>query len=142
MTLKQYIIEQRDIARKNNHKIVLSCCNMIISKIQTFETSGKEKKEAIDNNIITILQQYKKQVSEELTFAIDTEKKNDLEKEISVIDSFLPEQITDDELSLLIQTSQIELNNNKGKIIGYVKQMVNGKADGKRISDMVNKLVV
>lgn len=142
--IKEEIIKVRDNNRKAGLRSIVDCCNMLLSKIQTYEKSGKQEIIADDNAVISILQKYKKQVNEEIEFAT---KQNLLDKigalhlEIIVIDSFLPKQISDDDLQVLIESVRSELADNKGKIIGRVKQLTGGTADGKRINEMVNKVI-
>lgn len=69
------------------------------------------------------------------------EKAKREEEELSVLEEFLPEQLSDEELDKIVDEA-IEATGAKGmsdmsNVIGDVMGKVKGKADGKRVSEIV-----
>jgi len=65
--------------------------------------------------------------------------------ELSIIEAYLPSQLSDDELKELVQAivdkADISSPKEMGKVMGPAMAQLKGKADGKRISDMVKALI-
>jgi uncharacterized protein len=68
------------------------------------------------------------------------------EEELAVIESFLPAQMTEDqikvEVSKIIKDSGADGMKDMGKVMGMASQHMKGKADGKLISDIVKQLLM
>ncbi len=68
------------------------------------------------------------------------------DEELEVIETFLPEQIGEEELKNEISAiiTQVGANGMKdmGKVMGIASQKLKGKADGKAISQIVKKLLM
>ena len=67
------------------------------------------------------------------------------EKELSIIMSYLPEQLSQTEIEAIVKDGIKETNANSlqdiGKVMSWVMPKVKGKADGKIISATVNKIL-
>jgi uncharacterized protein YqeY len=65
------------------------------------------------------------------------------EAEARVIDAYLPEQLSDDELAALVGTAVEEAGaespKEMGKVMSIVMPKVEGRADGKRVSQAVRE---
>jgi uncharacterized protein YqeY len=65
------------------------------------------------------------------------------EAQAAIIEEFLPVQMSDDELEstvgLIIETSEASGMKDMGKVMGMASKQLAGKADGKRIADIVKK---
>ena len=63
--------------------------------------------------------------------------------EAAVIESYLPEQISDEELGVIVDEAMAATGADSmkemGKVIGMVMPKVKGRADGKRVSTMVRE---
>ena len=107
-----------------------------------------ERKELIDEDIIKLIQRGIKQREEAIT-QYSAASRNDLvEKEQEQIDIFmeyLPKQLSDEELESIIKSiiseTGAESMKDMGKIMNPAKEKIGGSADGKRINDMVKKLL-
>lgn len=64
-------------------------------------------------------------------------------REKAIIEGYLPKQLTDDELSQIVDETIAQLPEKNpqamGKVIGTVKQRTEGAADGTRIAQMVKE---
>jgi uncharacterized protein YqeY len=66
-------------------------------------------------------------------------------EELAIIDEYLPEQLGDDEIRSVVQDviSQTEAASmqDMGKVMGGVMQRLKGRADGRRINEIVRSLL-
>ena len=67
-------------------------------------------------------------------------------EEIAVLEEFLPQQLTADELAIAIKEIIVSLNvtdpKDMGKVIGAANKSLAGKSDGKSIAAMVKQLLL
>ena len=67
-------------------------------------------------------------------------------QEIEILASYLPQQLTDEELENIVSDAIKAVNaqsmKDMGKIMGKVNEVAKGRADGKRINEMVKKLLL
>lgn len=129
-------------ALKAGKKQELKVLRFVLSQIK-YEEIAKQK-ELSDEEIVSLLQKEIKKRKE----AIEMFKKgnrSDLVKEeeeqITIIQKFLPQQLTEEELNKVIDEvlSLEKEEKNMGKIIGLVVSRVKGKADGSTVADLVRQ---
>lgn len=128
-------------AGQSQHTLVL---RTLLGVIQNAETSGKEKQDFDDAQIIVILQKERKK---RLDTAAEYEKYGAHERsmkelmEVGIIDTYLPEMLTDVELSNIIDEVFSTFENptirDMGSIMRSVNERAAGRADGKTISEIV-----
>ena len=67
------------------------------------------------------------------------------EAEVEILSEFLPEQLTDDEIAALARTAIAETGAtgaaDTGKVMGRVAPQTKGRADGRRVSEIVRGLL-
>ena len=67
------------------------------------------------------------------------------EAEVAILSEFLPEQLTDDEITALARAAIDETGasgpSETGKVMGRVAPQTKGRADGRRVSDIVRGLL-
>ena len=98
------------------------------------EIISKEKKKRVD-----ALEQFKKANREDLIAQT--------EKEINILESYLPKQLSDDELShevwrIINEQDAWTIEDDFGRIMRASKLELGNKVDGKRLSDMVKKKLI
>lgn len=147
MSLKSQIQEDLTNAMKAKEEIKLSALRMLKADIMKFEVSGA-KKEATDEDIITIIQKQVKQRkdSEQQFRDGDREEMADKEaKEATILSEYLPEQMSEEDVRKIVQETIREVGATSkadmGKIMGAVMPKVKGKADGKIINKLVMELL-
>ena len=132
MSLIETINENLNTALKNKNKTLISTLRLVLAAIKNKEIANRsgEKKEAIkDAEIITILRKMKKQRQD----SVELYKKGgrqellDIEmNEIKIIDSFLPQQLNEEETKKICKEAieSLKASNMKdmGKIMGYLKK--------------------
>lgn len=145
MSLRTTLQEAQKVAMKEGNKESLSTLRMLWSAVRNAEID--KGSEMTDEEIQGLISRQVKQLRDATT---DFEKggRNDLieqsQKEITLLSEYLPVQLTDDELLALVK-NVIEKTNgekNTGVIMGAVMKEVNGKADGKRVREIVAKILL
>lgn len=144
MDMKQRLLEDLKIAMRNKEvlkKDLLQICRSEVLKIE------KDKKTELDDaGVIDVLaKEYKKRadVIEELGDREDLKEKYN--KEMEVIESYLPEQLTETELTKIVQLTITETGANSmrdmGKLMQAIMPKVRGRADGNKVNLIVRKLL-
>lgn len=130
-------------AKEINKRDSIRAINTMIKQVEV-----DNRVELEDKDIIQLIQKGVKQREEAIIQYKEASREDLIEKEQSQIDVFslyLPKQLTDEELETIIKDiiSEVGATSMKdmGKIMGSAKQKVEGKADGKRINQMVKKLL-
>jgi uncharacterized protein YqeY len=150
MSLKDTIGEDIKCAMKAKDKIRLETVRSIKKAILEKEVELRVK--GIDSlneeQEIELLSQLAKQRRDSITQYRNAQRDDlaDQEaQELAIIETYLPEQISDEELTKIIDEIIIEVEaktaKDLGKVMGKAMQKLKGKADGKKIQELVkNKL--
>lgn len=146
MTLKAQIETSIIEAMKSKDSGKLRGLRDIKAQLLLAETSGKGGlNEAIE---LAILQKMAKQRQDSLSI-FEEQGREDLaikeREELSLIQTYLPVPLKDDELTSIIkesiESSGAEGMKDMGKVMGIVKLKVEGRADGRTISEIIKKLL-
>ncbi len=131
---------------KNKDSIRKSVITMIRAAIKQKEVD--ERVELTEDDILDIISKQQKQRKDALAEFEKAQREDLIEQtkqEIEIIASYLPKQLTDEELEIIVRDAIQELNaqsmKDMGKIMGKVNEVAKGRADGKRINEMVKKLL-
>jgi uncharacterized protein len=130
-------------AMRNKEKDKLSVIRMIKASLQN-EAIKLGNNELSEEEEVTILSRESKQRKDSL-HEFDKAGRQDLvEKvraELAIVELYMPEQLSDDELSEIVKETISEIGANSkadmGKVMAAIMPKVKGKADG----SLVNKLV-
>ena len=149
MNIEHEINESIKSSMKSKDTIRLESLRAIKSAILLEKTKTGSKDQVDEDIILKILQKMVKQRNESAKIYIEQKREELAEVEISqakIITEFLPEQLSESELSEIIDSVIIDLNaesmKDMGKVISNVNQKVSGKAEGRVIAEMVkNKLM-
>ncbi len=129
-------------ALKNSEKERLNALRNLISKIKSEEI---EKGETLsDDECLKVCIKNAKQIKESIS-QFEKGGRQDLaekeKKELDIISSYLPEELTDNEIIAIIKNIVNNVNasgpSDMGKIMGPVMGKVAGRADGKRVQKFV-----
>lgn len=113
---------------------------MVLSAITNEEVSGKEARELTDEDVITVLGREAKK-RREAAEAYDDASRAELadreRAELVVIESYLPEQMSDEELASIVEAAVSEVaatgaegGRAMGAVMKIVQPKVKGRADG------------
>ncbi|BAJ63463.1 MULTISPECIES: GatB/YqeY domain-containing protein [Anaerolinea] len=146
MLSRQSIEQALKEAMRSNDEVARRTLRMILSAIKLAEV---EKGASLDETaLVAVLQKELKSRRESIA---DAEKANrpDLAEaakaEIAVIESFLPKQLTLEELEQIAREAILEANAttpaDMGKVMKILMPKVQGRAAGDQVSQMVRKLL-
>lgn len=148
MPLKEKITADMLAAMKAKDEVKLSALRLLKTAIIKFEVAGKAKREAADEDVLTITGKEVKQRKD----SIDAYRKGgreDLavreEAEMKILQGYLPAQMGDDELAAVVKeviaAAGAVSKADFGKIMSTVMARVKGKADGRQVSRAVGKML-
>ncbi len=149
MSLHKQILEDMKAAMKARDKERLEAIRGIKSAIMLAQTEkGGTQDELADEDIIKIIQKLHKQRMESATVYKEQNRDDLADKELSeanVMEDYLPAQMSDAELEevlkgIINETGAASMAD-MGKVMGIASRQLAGKADGKRISGVVKKLL-
>lgn len=134
MTLKTQIREDMIAAMKSGDKDRLKVVRLMMAAIKQIEID--KRIELDDATTLDVLNKMVKQRHDSVTQFRDGGRE-DLAKieieEISVLEAYLPEQLTAAEMDELIDRAIADTGANSmrdmGKVMGFIKQMAEGRAD-------------
>ncbi|HXF76046.1 MAG TPA: GatB/YqeY domain-containing protein [Methylomirabilota bacterium] len=146
MGLKSEIQEAVKVAMKGGDQLALSTLRMLLAAIHNEEI--RLRKELTAEEIQKTIATLRKQRSE----AIELYRqggRQDLaakeEAEIAVLQRFLPEALSEDEIKGIIKDSIAEVGakgvQDLGKVMKRVMPKVSGRGDGKRINELAREIL-
>jgi len=148
MNLEQKVMDQMKDAMKSKDEASLRALRAIKAEIIKAKTEPGAAGEVSEEKEIGLLQKMMKQRKDSLEI-YQQQNREDLAKkeleEISIIEKFLPQQLTGDELKTelqkIISDTGASLPADMGKVMGAATKKLAGRADGKTISAMVKELL-
>ena len=142
MSLKGTITDDVKTAMKAGEKDRLKVLRLITAAIKQVEVD--ERKELADEDVLGILTKMVKQRRDSITQYTDGNRQDlaDIEQaEIQIIETYLPEQLSEDEIGEIIDeaiaSTGAEGMRDMGKVMGVVKSKVQGRADMGQVSGKV-----
>jgi uncharacterized protein len=142
MSIKRNLENSLHAAMKEKDEIRKNAIRMALSSIKLAEIeSGKELD---DPSIFNILQKEIKTREETIT---EAEKANrpemipQLQGEIAILKEYLPKELSDEELSSMVNIAISDLNATSIKDMGMVMKSVIQEAKGKASNDRISKVV-
>jgi uncharacterized protein YqeY len=146
MSLKERLKQDLKEAMRNKQIIKRDSIRAINTMIKQIEVD--ERRQLDDNEIIKLIQKGIKQRQEAILQYQNANRDDLIQKEQSQIDIFktyLPTQLDDSELEQEVRKiiDEVKANSLKdmGKIMSKAKLTIGSKADGKRINEMVKKIL-
>ncbi len=146
MSIKEQLRLDLTEAIRGRNEVVSGTIRMVLSAITNEEVSGKEVRVLSDDEVITVLSREAKK-RREASEAFDTAGRADkaaLEKaEGEVIAKYLPAQLTADDIKAMIANAIASTGaagpSDMGKVMGAIKPLIAGKADGSVVSTLVKE---
>lgn len=132
-------------AMKSGDKFTLSVLRMLKSAIIYEQTNG-EKHELTDDDIMSVIKKQVKTHKTSMEEYLSYDRKDladNLQKEIDILSKYLPEELSDEELTKIIDEIITELKPDGMKGMGMVIKAVSAKcgaaADMKKVSSIVKE---
>ena len=146
MGLKEQIQNDLKNAMKAKDVFTRDTLRFLISAIKQVEVDSR--KELSDEDIIKIIQKSVKQREEAASQYKEGGREDLYEKEIkeaNILKSYLPKQLDDaeleEEVKKIIEEVGATSMKDMGKVMGTATKKLAGRADGKRINQMVKKIL-
>lgn len=132
-------------AMKAKDKVTLGTIRMVKASLQN--EAIKLKKDLLsEEEELTVLARELKQRKDSLHEFEEAGRQDLVEKlheEIKVIQSYMPEQLSDQELEQIVQQTieevQAESKKDMGKVMGALMPKIKGRADGSKVNQLVQK---
>ena len=117
-------------------------------KAAILQVEKDNKKELDDNSITEIIAKELKKRKDSLEEIQKTDRQDMIDQvnsEIAIIKAYLPEELSEEELTSIINETIAEVGatsmKDMGKVMQAVKAKTTGRADGKTINEIVKKLL-
>jgi uncharacterized protein YqeY len=145
MPLKTLITEDMKAAMKSGEKQKLDTIRSIRAAILEFDKSGAGR-EMNEDDEIKILSQLAKKRRDSIEMYNKAGRKDlaeNEETELAVIETYLPKQMTDEEIAELVDLKLKEAGftspSDMGKAMGVIVPLTKGKADGRKVQMIVKE---
>ena len=140
--LKQLITNDMKLAMKAQDKPALKAIRMIIGAIKQKEID--DRIELNDSQVLTVIQKMVKQRKDSISQFSDAGR-TDLvdveESELVIINNYMPEQLSDDEVDTAVTKAIADSGSDSmkdmGKLMGILKVQLDGKADMGAVSQLI-----
>lgn len=147
--LKAQLRADLTAAMKARDKLTTATLRMLVAAVQAEEVSGKETRELSDDDVLKVLARESRKRGEAAEIYVSNgrgELAANERAEATIIDTYLPTQLNDDELANVVNTAIAQVAEEIGqrpsvKQMGQVMKaaiaIAEGKADGPRVSAAV-----
>ena len=140
--LKQLITNDMKLAMKAQDKPALKAIRMILGAIKQKEID--DRIELNDSQVLTVIQNMVKQRKDSISQFSDAGR-TDLvdveESELVIINNYMPEQLSDDEVDAAVTKAIADSGSDSmkdmGKLMGILKVQLDGKADMGAVSQLI-----
>jgi uncharacterized protein YqeY len=144
MDLKETLTADYKQAMKDGDKLKVSTIRMVFAGVKNEEIA--KRSELTEEEFLTVLAREARQRKESIE-EFGKGGRQDLvekeERELSIIESYLPEQLSEDEVRDMIDRTIQEVGatsaGDLGKVMGKLMPLLKGKADGKKVNQMVRE---
>lgn len=146
MTLNDQIYEDMKAAMKVKDKFTLSVLRMLRSEIKNEEIAKRDKLN--DDQIVQVLSRElkkRKDAADEYRKFNREDTAFDLDKEAQIILSYLPEQLSEEEITEIVkeavEKTEAQTKKDMGKVMGVIMPKLKGRADGRLVNQIVQSFL-
>jgi uncharacterized protein YqeY len=146
-TLKDSLQADLTTAMKARDELRSATLRMVLTAVRSEEVAGKSARTLSDDEVIAVLQREAKKRREAAQAFGDAGRGEQSEREtaeLSVIETYLPTPLTDEELDALVDEAVLIATAEgltgmgaMGAVMSQLKPKVGARADGKRVSTAV-----
>ncbi|MBD3809969.1 MAG: GatB/YqeY domain-containing protein [Sulfuricurvum sp.] len=146
MSLKEQINNDIKTAMKEKNTLLRDTLRLLTSAMKQVEVD--ERKELSDEDIIKIIQKQVKQRNDAMAQYKEAGREDLYDQEAAeaaIFETYLPKQLSDDELETALKSIIAEVGAESmkdiGKVMGAASKTLGASADGKRINECAKKLL-
>ena len=144
-TMLEQIQEDVKTAMKARDKLRLDCLRMLVSEIKNLKISkGGINAELEESDVLSLLQREVKKRTEAAQSYRDAGREETAEKEeaeAAIIKEYLPQELSDEELSGIVDETIAATGavskKEMGKVMGAIMAKYKGRVDGKKVQNLV-----
>ena len=145
-SLKTQITDEMKAAMKSGDKVRLGALRMFLAAIKTKEVEGATARELSDDEIRQVAAKEVKKRSESIEAFQSAGRDEQAAKEqaeLEVLEEFMPEPLTEDELERIVDDAIAEVGATSmrelGRVMADVMPQIAGRADGSVVSQLVRE---
>lgn len=146
MTIKELLMVDLKEAMKQKEKLRKSVITMLRAAIKQIEID--KRVELSDEDVIDVIAtqvKQKRSVIDEFLKGDREDLADEAKAEIAILEKYLPEQLSEDDIKAIIQEVIAEVGastmKDMGKVMGQVTAKTKGRADGKIVSGFVKEFL-
>lgn len=146
MALKEQLRADLTTAMKARDELTAATLRMVLTAITTEEVAGKQARQLSDDDVVRVLTREAKkrrEAHDAYTQAGRGELAAREQAELGVIETYLPQQLTDEELAALVDAAVAESGASDPKAMGQVMKVLQpriaGRADGAKVAAEVRR---
>ncbi|MDD4643441.1 MAG: GatB/YqeY domain-containing protein [Bacilli bacterium] len=144
MSLMDIIVQDMKEAMRSKNRLYLDVIRMVKGAIQLEEINRRKKLEEADIvDIISKQIKMRRESIEEFKKANRLELITQTESEIDILNKYLPEQLSDNELLAIIDSVILKVNAKSISDIGIIMKelvpLIKGKADMKKVNSIIKQ---
>ena len=148
MSLENKVMTSMKEAMKSKNQVALTALRAVKAAILNAKTEKGASDVITEEKEVQIVTKMVKQRKDSLSIFTEQNRPDLADKEaaeIAILEQFLPEQLSDDEVAKIVAENIAKTGassmKDMGKVIGMTNKQLAGKADGKLIADLVKKLL-
>lgn len=146
MSLKETLGEDSKNALRSGEKLKLSTIRMVLAEIRNAEIAKRE--DLTDEEVLQVVSREARKRKEAIDEFAKGGRQDLVDKEtyeLSVLEAYLPEQMSDEEVRQIVSQTIEEVGasspSDLGKVMSAVMPRVKGQADGKKINQLVREML-
>ncbi len=146
-TLKENISEDLKEAMRAKDGFTLQVLRMLAGAIKNKEIQLRDQSDVslTDEQVVEVVSSEVKKRKDSIE-AYLAGGRQDLadkeEREVGILEHYLPEQLSDEEIERIVrETAEASEAKDFGRIMGQAMAKLKGKADGKKVGEMVKKVL-
>lgn len=140
---------QNDIVSslKKGDAVRVETLRFLVSAIRNFAIDKYQaawEKALADTDVLEVIKKQVKTHKESIDAFVKANRNDLVDKEtaqLSILQAFLPAELSDEEIQRLLMPVLLSQETNFGKLMGQAMIKVDGKADGKRVSSLLKKML-
>jgi uncharacterized protein YqeY len=144
MSIQEKLLSDMKLAMKSRDKIRLETIRGLRSQLKNFEIEKGQPLEPDDEmTVLMTAAKRRKESIEQFKLGQRFDRSAEEENELKIIQEYLPKQMSEEEISQLVEEAIKQISptspQDMGKVMGKIMPQVKGRADGKIVQKIVQQ---
>ena len=134
----------KDIIQAMHDRDTVAKAVLTVLKAAVLNEEKRLQRDITHDEGLTILQRERKQIKDSIEGFTKANRHDLIEKEqlkLAIVDSYLPKQLTVEELYAILDERGITSTDSFVKLMGEISKEYKGQVDGKTLSDVIRKAI-